>query len=1200
MLTPRRTLLLLAGFLLFGGAYGAYARFLGWLDGLPQLPEPMRRQGDSEFRPPERNVTPTQQRLAEAFGAGAPETDYSAYPNQFSFLSGSSVIALASGPVPGNPNSNRITLTPFSVAVFAKSKPPHLRQPGEVAEITTIHSDKAVLEFDRVITNPSEMRTAKLVRMELGRLSEFEQADKDPRRGTVHITNNQRSPDPNRFLVIRTPGPVFYRDAKAVADPAAAQGPDLWTDAPVEIVDRQNLPRAIGAPAPVTAPTHSAEARAPAAVADILAGRRAPPPTVTAIGLRVYLEPEPPPGQPKKKSAGALGGVRKLDLLEAAVVNLWVDNGQSMVGGAPDPDGPRGNSTALVPPPFAVTAVAGNLAAAAYAARLQNRALLQIDTRGPFSYDGERNVARFDVVPHSDPNLPNDVRVTKVPVRGGTSSLFSQVLELELNGGPTTAARPANAPAIKKLHAWTYTAGRFLTVASQDESMEAYGQDLVHEQAANKTTLTGAPLYVVRDRNVMSAGAPQRPATLISEPGPPPARKAQVTVRGAGRVELFDAASNANTVTASWVTSLVQTREVVNGREQDLFTFTGGAKFEDVRADYWLKGDVLKLWLEPRTAAPPGKPGAPAVPTGARPPADRSAAVGGGQAKPSHIQAVGNVTSHSAEYDIEQTTQLNVFFLDPPAPAAVAVAPAPANPTGAPAAPAPKPVPLPGAPPPAPKGAVAVAAPPPEPAKPKPPTKIRAKTIDTWVNRVVVAPPAPKGPLPPGAKPPEPPAATTKYQLDRARCEDDVYVHQDPTDPAKPRGVDILGRLLLIKGSPEGSEMTVHGWPNRPGEVHQEEMSLIGPKVILDQIHNAAFVEGRGALTMPTSSDLAGGELAQAEVVVIHWRDRMEFKGAQRSAEFVGKVSARQGESWVLCHTMQVKFDRPVYLNTAQKKNAPPGDKPKLDVVRCYPASADAADDRPELYVSYQQVEFDKSGKMVKSQQLTAQELEMFAQFQDSAGGEKYQFVKALGPGRLRIWQAGERDPAGPAPDGNRPPPVPPTPATTVPAAKPPTNEQEMKLTIVDFRGRMTAIDKGKVFQKATFTESVEVINVPAETPTVTVERHRLPPRAVLLRCDTEMVVWSHKKANAPASQKLDASGNAYLRTDEYDGWGETISHDGKLVIMTGSEALPARIMNRFNQGTERLGKKIIYDRAAGSYKVIESLGGTLGSPPKK
>src|SRR5205814_215317 len=103
------------------------------------------------------------------------------------------------------------------------------------------------------------------------------------------------------FLILRTVGPVFYRDPKSVAGTPAAQGPDFWTDAPVEIVDRQNLPRPIGSSAPVTVPTKSEENRNSGAIAAILNGQRLPPPTVTAIGLRVYLEPDPPPGQKKKE-----------------------------------------------------------------------------------------------------------------------------------------------------------------------------------------------------------------------------------------------------------------------------------------------------------------------------------------------------------------------------------------------------------------------------------------------------------------------------------------------------------------------------------------------------------------------------------------------------------------------------------------------------------------------------------------------------------------------------------------------------------------------------------------------------------------------------------------------------------------------------------------------------------------------------------
>jgi hypothetical protein len=1259
--------LLLAGFIAFTATYVLYAQLLGWMDGLPQLPEQMLKPGTSEFQPPDQRASPTGTKLAEAFGAKAPETNYAFYPNQFTFVNGETLLVLASGPVPSNPNSNRVTLVPFSLAIFGKPKPPHLRQPGEVAEITTIHADKGVLTFDHTINSPNDMRTSKLLRLDL--ISDREEAFEDPRRGIVHIRNNQRSADENESLTIRSPGPVFYRDPKAAVGTVAAQGPDFWTDAPVEIVDRRNLPRQVGTGAPNTAVAKTDEVRNGAAVEAMIAGQRPPPPTVTAIGMRVYLEP---PGsseqaaRPKKAGSG-LQGVRRIELLERAVVHLWVDNGQSLVGddapppepakpAEPDaPDSGGGSSVlALTPPPAGLAALMGNLGTSAYTARLLNRALLQIETRGPFFYDAEKSLARFDVLPHADPNLPNDVQVTKVPAHAGTSTLFSEVLELGMNGGATAANRPANAPPINRVHAWTTTPGRFLTASSQDEQTEAYGRDLVHDRAARRTDLTGAPLYVVRERNVLTAGSAQRAATLVTKPGPGkgPEAKSEMTVYGPGRIDLFDTAANTTGPTATWRTTMVQTKDLVNGGAQDLFTFTDDAKFEDVKADYWLKGKVLKLWLEPR--ADDGKPATPKPPAAAGAPAAAPAP----QPKPSRIQAIGTVTSHSSDYDIDESSQLNVFFADPkPAPApAVAGTPKPPASSAEPpparsgsgsavttTAPAPK------AGSPAAQGSgpgpMAVAeAPAPEPEQPKPPYKIRAKLIDTWVNRV----PTPAAPPKPGEKPapkaePEP-AAATKYQLDHATFEDNVTIHQDPTDPTKARGVDILGRQVRIKGSPEGNIMDVYGWPTRPGEVHQEDTSILGPDINLDQVHNTALVKGRGALTMPTNSDLSGSELAQPEVVVIHWRDRMDFRGTLRSAEFEGKVSARQGDSCVLCSTMSVKFDRPVYFNQTQKtppkpkepkgpnkpngaKGASDDDKPKIDTVFCYPAADDASDENSERYVAYNQVEHDPSGKLIKSQWLTAQELKMFAQFQDPGTVEKYQRVEAFGPGVLRIWQLGDKDPGGPgpSPEGNKPgqpkQPTQPKQATQPkqpgqtprPAGQPtgpvppggtkqpdtksanPDDDQEMKLTVVTFGSRMTAIDKNKMFQQATFLDNIQVINVPADSPDLKVDRYKLPPRAQLLTCDKKLVVVTIKKPNAPTEQNMDAFGNSALRTDEYDGWGETITSAGPLVTLTGSSALPARVMNRFGRGNEQAGSVIKYNRVTGSIKVVESAGGTFG-----
>ena len=98
MLTPRRTLLLLAGFVLFGAAYFGYSQLLGWIDGLPQLPEPMLKKQEGIFQSPVKPISPTVQRIREAFGPDCPEQLSAFYPTQLEFRNRESSIVLAAGP----------------------------------------------------------------------------------------------------------------------------------------------------------------------------------------------------------------------------------------------------------------------------------------------------------------------------------------------------------------------------------------------------------------------------------------------------------------------------------------------------------------------------------------------------------------------------------------------------------------------------------------------------------------------------------------------------------------------------------------------------------------------------------------------------------------------------------------------------------------------------------------------------------------------------------------------------------------------------------------------------------------------------------------------------------------------------------------------------------------------------------------------
>src|SRR5438445_2779467 len=100
MWTPRRVALLLCGMVLFFAAYFGYARALGWLDGLPQIPPKYTIPNNGEFYVQKSAVSPTTQRLIEAFGADCPELSDQNYPTKLEFRNGESSVVLAAGATP--------------------------------------------------------------------------------------------------------------------------------------------------------------------------------------------------------------------------------------------------------------------------------------------------------------------------------------------------------------------------------------------------------------------------------------------------------------------------------------------------------------------------------------------------------------------------------------------------------------------------------------------------------------------------------------------------------------------------------------------------------------------------------------------------------------------------------------------------------------------------------------------------------------------------------------------------------------------------------------------------------------------------------------------------------------------------------------------------------------------------------------------
>lgn len=1210
MWTPRRIALMLAGLAGFTAAFAAYAQVLGGIDGLPELPAAYLVVGDVNVKFENGPVSPTLLRLKEAFGPGSAEiTDAITYKTKLELRDKGMVFACGQPVFASDPAAAKfVTVSPFSLAFFGKPRPDYLRAAGEATEITTFHADKAILEFDRPVTAPQDLNgKAKMVGMEL--VSQPDMETPDPRRGKIEVKNNQRSADTGDHLVFRTPGPLFYRapDAGPPGTRPSADAPQVWTTAAVEIVDRRNLPRPLRSANHTAVPSRGDDLRTRNAIENILLGLTLPPPTITAEGMKIYLQAADPNAPAAKKNTTGYSGVRLIELAEKVHMNLWTDGSGGLPGDAPA--GPP-KPVAVDPPAAAAGLVGGVADGAAVARRMQDKSLLVVETLGGFRYDFAANTARFAAAGAANPALSNHVTVTRLSATGGQDNLFCKLLVVEFAdkdadpkppagpAAPTPAPPPvrsakADGPAAgMKMKRMTAT-GPHVFLSVEAEQMLAQGTELRYEVGGPdkpaRTFLKGSPVVAVRDRNRLQAGDAATPAEValasLSAPGPKDQKRTAVEVRGPGRIQMYDESAKDTTLSASWGTSLTHEKETVGGREQDLLKFEGGGTFADTKGGFKLSADRLWLWL----AAGGG--------LGGKTPADGKPA---GQPLPQRLVAVGHVEGNSSDAVVRDTDQLTVWFRDAAPPVAVAAVGEPKSSAPNPLVPPPAP-PVPPATPPDPLADPKAAKP---PEKPKPPVFLSARVIETWVARspgvpapVATVPPSPAVP----AKPAEP---ALKYELERARCEDRVTVHQDPADSTKARGTDIFGAKLNLDQSKAGSVLTVHGSATAVAQVYFEDVSLFGPVVVIDQPNNAVSVDGSGLLQMPSGTDLGGGKAPGAApgLLEIQWATKMRFYGAKAAAEFLGRVSAVQRpkdpprpvkpvqakkpadpeptwtESRISCHRLDVTFDRPIYFNQFRRdppKNdlpgkpvaAAPAANPKLRSALCTPMPDDeaAATRTPNgSTVQFTEETFTPAGKTTKAQRVTARQI-------DLKTDDREQVMFATGPGEVRILQLGSKDDAGaPKPPGTPPP----TKA----------DEQEMKLTVVWFDSRLVGSDKAKLFQEATFDDGARVVQIPTDNLNFQAKEHDLPPRSVALKCSDSMKVSSRRTSPTAAPvQNMTAVGNAEFRTDEYSGTASRITHDGNGVVFYGTKTAPAKLYKRDATGAEAgdrwSGEQIILNR---------------------
>jgi hypothetical protein len=749
--TPKRILLLTFGFIVFLSAYLVYAQFLGGIDGLPPLPEEFWPRLSQEQDFEPPLMRPNDTEKKLRTAFGEDERILNC-PIKLEIRAKGVVMASEQFEI----QDGGVKLTPFFMAIFGKE-----REPGKLVEINTIRSGMARLTFDKPINAITEIGNRKIVGATL---------DKD-----VLIVNNRRTPQLDDDISISTPGPLHYAEGRRLiyADP----------ETPIRILDPSTKPN---------------------------------PTSITATGTNVFLtveEEKTPPekGNAAKRKNDTISGVDRIVLLSNVDMNLSLDGKSGFLGGnSPAPakaeERPRPDTT----PAKAAPATGPQKPPEGEKARVL------IQTQGPFTYDLRTDFAVFEISKKPNPS-PNNVVVKRLnEAEGKLEQLVCDYLELQFRRKNAAPNRPARDDRSVELEIdWAHATGANVTLTSDAENLNAFGNDLRYEAATRTSILKGEPeMVAAKDGNFIHA----RELRLQSDPS----GQQQATARGPGRIEMLDRATGQRPLLALWRDELQYGKEGV----YDVLCLTGGAVFEDKEHGQQLFGDRIKVWLEPKPEKPAAK-------------ADSS------QPLPHHLEATGHVRALAAEMRVQDAERLVVWFRDGDPAAAAATPPGPTS-----------------APPTAQKSdqPAQKSDSPAKPAagvndkqdKPKPPLELKAHTVEAHVVRV-----------------------GSKNDLEKLSCEGSVHVHQEPTSP-EDKGVDIRGVSLELLRQGESSDLTVRG---DPAKVQFDKLTIFGPDVHVDQLRNQATVNGNGAMRMPTNSNLNGDKLAKPSEVEIFWQKSMYFDG---------------------------------------------------------------------------------------------------------------------------------------------------------------------------------------------------------------------------------------------------------------------------------------------------------------------------------
>lgn len=900
--------------------------------------------------------------------------------------------------------------------------------------------------------------------------------------GDIMIVNNRRTPQLTDDISVFTQGPLFYQESRQL----------VYTKADVRLTDPQCQPEPI---------------------------------TITGTGLDLNLtsetRPEGPPGPNgvRKQRSDQVTGVERIRLLADVNMNLWVDADSAFLNTS-KPAAPGAPKTPAQP------------------AAPRDRAKVVIVTQGPFVYDMNSNLATFDISQHPGPR-PNYVEVTRInTVDGKRENLISDHLKLQFKrkeaekaGAPAPKAPPDEQSRLDIV--WAHATGKQVTLTSDGENLDAFGNDLFYDALKKESILKGSPeMIAAKDGHQIYA---KELRLRFGEKG-----VQEFTAIGPGRINMLDREKGQRTLHARWRDELVSGKEGV----YDLLVLKGDASFDDTEHAQRIQADLLKVWLEPADRTPNGSKSADSNRRLAR-----------------QLEAMGHVSATAPDLRVRDSDRLAIWFKNvapaggqlpavltvpsassmpgaaaPPAPAdATVAAPLPQGPATAATATPSVPVQVP-APPllglnPA---AGKPQAPGQTPAKDKPPIELTARSIEAYVLR--------SGP---------------RNDLEKLWCEGSVYVHQDPSSP-EDKGVDIRGETMQLTHFLDGNILNVTG---DLAQVQLDKLSILGPEVNIDQRANKAWVQGVGAMRMPSQAGFDGKKLAKTTDLVVQWNKSMFFNG--KEAEFHGGIQAEQDNARLICQTMRVTLDRVVSMREGERASQPA----KVQTLLC-DRSVEIEDNLIE------------NGKTVAYKRITCQELVLD---NDTESGDDSR-VNAPGPGEVRIMQPETKDDGGFGAIGGQPSPKQPAPPKQPANAAP---QQEMKLTIIKYTGKMFADNQKRV---ARFYDQVEVVHVPSDDPMLVYNPDQPPPQFLELFC-SQLDVYTSKHLDGSQTHEMFARNKVMVRAQDFWGKAHEVKYDQKkeLIIFEGGEGGVAslyRIRGRGTKPEEVTGKRISYWRKTGMIKV--------------